>query len=77
MVSAPGAEMPVRRRTVLAVDHGGLRTWLIDDKAMVQPMGMRAWRPLREVLAEESAAVTLPLVPPPPPRSRTIAAEVG
>jgi hypothetical protein len=43
--------------TVLAVDHGGLSTWLVDDGAMVQPADSHQWRPLREFLAEEKAAV--------------------
>jgi hypothetical protein len=47
-------KLRLRDGTVLAVDQAGLRTWLIDDRAMVQPMGTRAWRPLREVLAEEA-----------------------
>ena len=37
--------------TVLAVDDQGLRTWALDDKAMVQPAGSSEWRPLKEVLA--------------------------
>jgi hypothetical protein len=42
--------------TVLAVDHDGLSTWLIDDKAMVQPAGSRRWHPLKVVLARAAAA---------------------
>jgi hypothetical protein len=41
--------------TILAVDEAGLRTWLIDGKAMVQPAGSRRWMPLREVLAQVQA----------------------
>jgi hypothetical protein len=67
-------KLRLRDGTVLAVDHGGLRTWLIDDKAMVQPMGSRVWRPLREVLAQESVAVHAPRHEP-PPQARTIADE--
>lgn len=67
-------KLRLRDGTVLAVDHGGLRTWLIDDKAMVQPMGSRVWRPLREVLAQESVAVHAPRHEP-PPKARTIADE--
>jgi hypothetical protein len=47
-------KLRLRDGTVLAVDQAGLRTWMIDDRAMVQPMGTRGWRPLREVLAEEA-----------------------
>jgi hypothetical protein len=60
--------------TVLAVDEQGLRTWLLDGKAMVQRPGSKAWRPLKEIvaaLAEESAAAArrppAPPVAPPPP----------
>lgn len=42
--------------TVLAVDHAGLSTWLVDRSAMVQAAGSRHWRPLREFLAEERIA---------------------
>jgi hypothetical protein len=41
--------------TILAVDEAGLRTWLIDSKAMVQPAGSRRWMPLREALAHVQA----------------------
>jgi hypothetical protein len=41
--------------TILAVDEAGLRTWLIDAKAMVQPAGSRRWMPLKEVLAQVEA----------------------
>jgi hypothetical protein len=67
-------KLRLRDGTVLAVDHGGLRTWLIDDKAMVQPMGSRVWRPLREVLAQESVTVHAPRHEP-HPQARTIADE--
>jgi hypothetical protein len=43
-------KLRLRDGTILAVDHDGLRTWLLDDKAMVQPAGSRVWRPLRETL---------------------------
>jgi hypothetical protein len=42
--------------TLLVVDHDGLSTWLVDDKAMVQLVGSSHWRPLKAFLAEESAA---------------------
>jgi len=38
------------------MDHEGLRAWLIDDKARVQRAGSRRWQPLKDVIAEESAA---------------------
>lgn len=41
--------------TLLGVDLAGLQAWLIDDRARVQPVGSRHWRPLKEVLAEEMA----------------------
>ncbi|PYQ41863.1 MAG: hypothetical protein DMF77_14750, partial [Acidobacteria bacterium] len=41
--------------TILGVDEAGLRTWLLDDQAMVQPAGSRRWRPLREVVAQVQA----------------------
>jgi hypothetical protein len=60
--------------TILAVDEAGLRTWLIDGKAMVQPAGSRRWLPLKEVLAQVQAEARRleslprpPLTPPPPP----------
>jgi hypothetical protein len=37
--------------TILGVDHDGLRTWQLDDKAMVQVPGSHQWRPVRQVLA--------------------------
>jgi hypothetical protein len=54
-------KLRLRDGTILAVDQAGLRTWLIDDRAMVQPMGTRGWRPLKEVVAYLATA-------PPPPR---------
>jgi len=60
--------------TILAVDEAGLRTWLIDNRAMVQPAGSRRWIPLKEALAhvqaENKRLESLPrppLTPPPPP----------
>src|SRR6188768_463579 len=41
--------------TILAVDEAGLRTWLLDDKAMVQPAGSRRWMALKEALAHVEA----------------------
>lgn len=61
--------------TILGVDEAGLRTWLLDDQAMVQPAGSRRWRPLREVLAQvqadaaaeaRRAAAARPPAPTPP-----------
>ena len=42
--------------TVLAVDDQGLRTWAVDEKAMVQPSGSSDWRPLKDVLAASRPA---------------------
>ena len=63
--------------TILAVDEGGLRTWLLDDKAMVQPAGSRRWIPLKEALAHVQAQAAaearrlaaMPKPAPPPPAS--------
>jgi hypothetical protein len=68
-------KLRLRDGTILAVDQGGLRTWLIDDRAMVQPMGTRGWRPLREVLAQESlaAAMSPPHAAAPAPRPQPLA----
>jgi hypothetical protein len=60
-------KLRLRDGTILAVDQGGLRTWLIDDKAMVQPMGTRGWRPLKEILAEQSLAAAMKPPPSAPP----------
>ena len=60
-------KLRLRDGTILAVDQGGLRTWLIDDKAMVQPMGTRGWRPLKEILAEQSLAAAMKPPPGAPP----------
>src|SRR5438477_11236903 len=49
-------KLRLRDGTVLAVYHDGLMTWMLDDRAMVQPAGSRRWRPLKELLAEERAA---------------------
>ena len=63
-VAREGAIMPADYKlrlgdgTILAVDEGGLRTWLIDGKAMVQPAGSRRWIPLREALAQVQAQAT-------------------
>ena len=66
--------------TVLVVDHDGLSTWQVDNKAMVQLVGSKHWRPLKAFLAGERAAArnaarqkpgpapALPLIPPPPRR---------
>ena len=63
--------------TILGVDAAGLRTWLLDDQAMVQPAGSRRWRPLREVVAQvqadaaaearRAAAARPPALAPTPP----------
>ncbi len=49
--------------TILGVDEAGLRTWLLDDQAMVQPAGSRRWRPLR---VAAPPAVPTPRAPAPP-----------
>jgi hypothetical protein len=42
----------LRDGTLLVVDYDGLTTWLVDSSAMVQAVGAREWRPLKEYLAE-------------------------
>jgi hypothetical protein len=48
-------KLRLRDGTVLVVDHGALSTWLVDGKAMVQPVGSERWLPLRQFLAREKA----------------------
>lgn len=64
--------------TVVAVDEQGLRTWLLDAKAMVQRPGSQAWRPLKEILAalsaESAVAARQPAAPPAPPPTPPAAA---
>jgi hypothetical protein len=56
----------LRDGTVLTVDHGGLRSWLMDERTMVQPPGSQRWRPLKKFLAEHPTAPTPPRVDPAP-----------
>jgi hypothetical protein len=42
--------------TVLVVDFDGLGTWVEDREAMVQAVGSRQWRPLKQFLAHERIA---------------------
>ena len=59
--------------TILAVDFDGLRSWLLDEKVMVQPPGSRQWRPLKQVLAQGRPAALIPR-PAPVPVSVPVAA---
>src|SRR5262245_56495973 len=43
--------------TLLVVDHDALSTWLVDEKALVQPLGSQRWRLLRQFLADERAGI--------------------
>jgi hypothetical protein len=52
-------KLRLRDGTVLVVDHGALSTWLVDGKAMVQPVGSERWLPLRQFLAKEKAEAAL------------------
>jgi hypothetical protein len=52
--------------TILAVDFDGLRSWLLDEKVMVQPPGSRQWRPLKQVLAQGRPAALIPRPAPVP-----------
>ena len=54
--------------TVLTVDHAGLRPWLMDERAMVQPPGSQRWRPLKKFLAEQPTAPVPPRVETAPSR---------
>lgn len=74
--------------TVLAVDHDGLSTWLVDDRAMVQRARSKQWQPLKDFLAEErvlaryaarkKANARDDLPPPlPSPREQAAARSVG
>ena len=65
--------------TVLVVDHDALSSWLVDGRAMVQPVGSERWQSLKAFLAKErvearSAAWRNPApetpVPVTPPRPR-------
>src|SRR5437773_1190296 len=70
-------KLRLRDGTVLVVDHDALSSWLVDGRAMVQPVGSERWLPLKTFLARErrdarSAAFLerrpdpqLPLTPPP------------
>jgi hypothetical protein len=52
--------------TILAVDFDGLRSWLLDEKVMVQPPGSRQWRPLKQLLAQGRPAALIPRPAPVP-----------
>ncbi|HXK10388.1 MAG TPA: hypothetical protein VMT70_12135 [Vicinamibacteria bacterium] len=71
--------MPQRYRvrladgTVVAADPDSLERFADDERAMAQAVGTQAWRPLREVIAEEEGAARLAraLIPPKPRPDRT------
>jgi hypothetical protein len=46
--------------TLLVVDHDALSTWVVDERAMVQPVGSYRWRSLRQFLADERDGVGTP-----------------
>ena len=57
--------------TLLVVDHDALSTWIVDERAMVQPVGSYRWRSLRQFLADERDGVGTPAAywnEPPPDR---------
>jgi hypothetical protein len=51
----------LRDGTLLVVDYAGLRTWLLDDQAMVQPAGSRGWKRLAPFLAEAPPDAPAPI----------------
>src|SRR2546425_7560455 len=72
-------KLRLRDGTVLVVDHDALSSWLVDGRAMVQPVGSERWQSLKAFLAKErvearSAAWRNPApetpVPVTPPRPR-------
>jgi hypothetical protein len=75
---ADAYRLRLRDGTILTVDHAGLRTWLLDDRAMVQPAGSTGWRGLKEFLESEARRPAPPRPParppasPPAPRPETI-----
>jgi hypothetical protein len=42
--------------TLLLVDRDALNAWLMDERAMVQPVGTKRWRTLKQFLADEREA---------------------
>ena len=67
-------KLRLRDGTVLVVDHGALSTWLVDGKAMVQPVGSERWLPLRQFLAREKAEAASAARRNPPTREEVPAA---
>ena len=75
-------KLRLRDGTVLVVDHDALSSWLVDGRAMVQPVGSERWVALKTFLAKErvearnaafrrrtaepDAPVTAPPLTPPP-----------
>lgn len=60
-------KLRLRDGTVLVVDHDALSTWLVDGKALVQPVGSERWFPLRQFLAKEKAEAAAAARRNPPP----------
>jgi hypothetical protein len=46
-------KLRLRDGTVLVVDHDALSSWLVDGRAMVQPVGSERWVALKTFLAKE------------------------
>src|SRR5213594_4277718 len=46
-------KLRLRDGTVLVVDHDALSSWLVDGRAMVQPVGSERWFALKTFLAKE------------------------
>lgn len=60
-------KLRLRDGTILVVDHDALSSWLVDGKALVQPVGSERWFPLRQFLAKEKAEAAAAARRNPPP----------
>ena len=67
-------KLRLRDGTVLVVDHDALSSWLVDGKALVQPVGSDRWFPLRQFLAKEKAEAAAAARRNPPPLPAPVAA---
>jgi hypothetical protein len=66
-------KLRLRDGTVLVVDHDALSSWLVDGKALVQPVGSDRWFPLRQFLAKEKAEAAAAARRNPPPLPAPVA----
>ena len=51
--------------TLLLVDRDALNTWLVDERAMVQPVGSKRWKSLRQFIKDEKEAAYFAPAPAP------------